>query len=134
MRGISLLIAAYVCDFRNQESRKATGHYKYNCFARSFVGAIVAEREARSFARTDLPLVVAAAASELAKNTWSSETDGHPSRHQTCRRDSLFTRYRNFIPSPSIVAAAPPPYEPSPRLLARIRYACSPRVGFSSTF
>ena len=60
-------------------------------------------------------------------------TGGHPSRHQTRRRDSLFTRYRNFIPSPPIAAAAPP-YEPSPCLLARIRYACIPRVGFSSTF
>ena len=32
----------------------------------------------------------------LVENTWGP--DGHPSGHQTRRRYSLFTRYRNFIP------------------------------------
>lgn len=47
---IILLVAA--CNLRG-EIEKGNGDYKYNCFARSFVGAIVAERNslARSLAR-----------------------------------------------------------------------------------
>lgn len=75
----------------------------------TFVGAIVVEELVR----------VGSGSARLARRyslrrlRGTREADGHPGRHQTRRRDSLFTRYRNFIPSPSIVVAAPP-YEPSP--------------------
>lgn len=44
----------------------------------------------------------------LVENTWGP--DGHPSGHQTRRRYSLFTQYRNFIPP--IVGARYEPYVP----------------------